>query len=89
MKRNNGFTQIGFVQMGIDFGSGDGFVSQHLLHGPEVGTPLHQMGGKGVPEGVAGGPLGYLGSENGGSEGRLDSRRVDRIPERVPGIVRR
>ena len=40
------------ADVGIDFGGEDAFVAQHLLHCAKVGAVLHQMGGKGVAEGV-------------------------------------
>lgn len=43
--------------MRIDFGCGDGFVSQHFLHGPQVGSAFDQMGCKGMPERVRRDPL--------------------------------
>ena len=38
--------------MGVDFGSEDVLVAEHLLDHPEVSPVLYQMGGKRVPEGV-------------------------------------
>jgi len=40
------------VQMGIYFRGGDAFVAEHFLYGAEVGAAFHEMGGKGVAEGV-------------------------------------
>ena len=39
-------------EVGINLRGGDTFVSQHLLHGTEVGTVLHQFGGETVTEGM-------------------------------------
>lgn len=36
--------------MGIDLRSGDAFMPQHFLNGPEVRSSFYQMGGKGVPK---------------------------------------
>ena len=38
------------VDVGVDFGGGDGFVAKHFLDGAEVGTAFDEMGGEGVPE---------------------------------------
>ena len=40
------------VDMGIDLGSGDGFMSQHGLNGTQVGSSLQQVGGKRMTERV-------------------------------------
>lgn len=40
------------INVGIDFGCTDAFVSQHGLNGAQVGSALQQVGGKAVPEGV-------------------------------------
>ncbi len=40
------------IQMRIDLRSSDGGMSQHLLYGTQIGSPLYQMCGKGVAEGV-------------------------------------
>lgn len=38
------------VEMEIDLGGGDGFMAEHLLDGTQIGSPLEQMGGKGVAQ---------------------------------------
>ena len=38
--------------MRINFGCGYAFVPKHNLYHAQIGTPLEQMGGKGVTEGV-------------------------------------
>ena len=38
--------------MGIDFGRGNGFMSEHFLHRPQISSAFNQMGSKGVPEGM-------------------------------------
>lgn len=40
------------IEMGVDLGGGDAFVSQHFLDGTQVGTTFDKVGGKTVPEGV-------------------------------------
>lgn len=40
------------VDMGVDFGRADAFMSQHALDCPEVGSSLKQVGGEGMSEGV-------------------------------------
>ena len=37
------------VQVGVDFSGGDGFMSQHLLNGPEISSAFDKMSGEGVP----------------------------------------
>ena len=49
------------VDMCINFGGGDGFMSQHALDGPQVGAAFPQMGGKGVAERVRADILGDAG----------------------------
>jgi len=34
------------VEMGVNFGRGDGSVAEHFLHSSQVGTALNEMGGK-------------------------------------------
>ena len=41
------------VDVGVDFGGGDG-VAEHFLDGAEVGTAFDEMGGEGVAEGMGG-----------------------------------
>ena len=38
--------------MGIDFGSGDGFVSQHVLDRTQIGAAFDEVGGEAVAEGM-------------------------------------
>ncbi len=52
METDDGLSQVFTVQVGIDFGGDDRFVPQHLLYSPQIGTTFHQVGGKGVPEGM-------------------------------------
>ena len=52
MEGNDGLTQVGFVQVGIDLCGGNGLVSQHLLDCTQISTALHQVSGKGVPKGM-------------------------------------
>ena len=43
------FAEACAVQMQVYFGSGDGFVAQHLLYGAKIGASFQKMRGKGVP----------------------------------------
>ncbi len=52
MKTENGFPEKFAVEMGIYFGGENGFMSEHFLDGPKIGTAFHQVGGKGMPEGM-------------------------------------
>ncbi len=36
--------------MGIDLSGQNGFMSQHFLNGPQIGTPVNQFSGKGMPK---------------------------------------
>ena len=40
------------INVGIDFGCTDAFVSQHGLNGAQIGSALQQVGGKAVSESV-------------------------------------
>ena len=42
--------QVVLVQMRVDFRSRDTFMSEHLLHGAEVGAAFDEVRGEGVPE---------------------------------------
>lgn len=44
--------QTGSVDVCVDFGSGNLFVSQHALDGTQIGSSLKQMRGEGVTESV-------------------------------------
>ena len=50
MKLADGTFQILPVKVGINFGSGDTFMPQHLLHGAEIGPSLYQVCGERMPE---------------------------------------
>ena len=52
MEQGDGALDVVSVEMGVDFGGGDAFVPQHLLHGTEVGAALHEVCGERVAEGV-------------------------------------
>ena len=52
MEQGDGALDVVAVEMGIDFGGGDAFVPQHLLHGAEVGATFHKVRGERVAEGV-------------------------------------
>ena len=44
------FPQELAVDMRIDFGGGNLFMSQHLLDSKQVGSPFQQVGGEGMAE---------------------------------------
>lgn len=48
----NGFSQELVVQVGVNLRREDGFMSQHVLHGAQIGTAGNQMGGKRVAQRV-------------------------------------
>ena len=45
-------SQVFLVEMGVNFGGGNGLVSEHLLHCTQVGAVAHKLGGEGVAETV-------------------------------------
>ena len=45
-------TKQAAVYMGIDLGSGDGFMPQHGLDGAQIGPAFQEVGGKAVAESV-------------------------------------
>jgi hypothetical protein len=46
------FLEEGTVDVRVYFCGEDGYVPEHLLYGPQVGTAFKQVRGKGVPERV-------------------------------------
>ena len=46
------FPQELAVDMRIDFGGEDAFVSEHLLYLPDTGAPFEQVRGEGMTEGM-------------------------------------
>ena len=48
----DGVLEVTAVYMGIDFGSGDGFVSQHVLDRTQIGAAFDEVGGEAVAEGM-------------------------------------
>jgi hypothetical protein len=40
------------VEVGVDLGGGDAFVSEHFLDGAQVGTTFDEMSSKTMPEGM-------------------------------------
>lgn len=44
--------KVSSVDVCIYFGSGDGFVSQHILDGTQIGTAFEEVGGEAVAEGM-------------------------------------
>ena len=58
--------------MGVDFGSGDGFVSEHILHLRNARTSGQQMSSKTVTQGVG---------AHFAPDTRINSRLLDDIEE--------
>ena len=50
MVLDNGVSQVLNIEVGVDFGGCEVFVSEQLLDNAQVGAILQQMGGKGVAE---------------------------------------
>src|ERR1700744_736626 len=55
------FAEIFPVQMSINLGCGDAFMTQHLLDCAQIGSAFDKMGGEGMPEGMGRDILGYTG----------------------------
>ena len=49
----NGCPEVFLAHLGINLGRIQAVVPQEFLDSPDVGSPLHQPGGKDVPEGMA------------------------------------
>ena len=52
MIREYGFPEDAGIEVGVNLGGRDGFVTEHVLYCAEVGTTLYQVRGKGMPESV-------------------------------------
>ena len=52
MEAKNGVTQVGTINMRVDFSCSDGGMTQELLNVTKIGSPLKQMGSKRVSEGM-------------------------------------
>ena len=46
------FAEASAVNVNVNFGGGNAFVSEHLLNGSQVGSTFKQVCGKGVSQGV-------------------------------------
>ena len=57
--------------MGVDHGGADIFVTKQFLHGTDIIPILEQVGGKGVPEGMAGYTFAYSGCPGSFFDGAL------------------
>ena len=52
-----GFAEVFPIQMGVDLGGRNAFVTEHLLDGTKVGAAFDQVGGEGMPESMRRDPL--------------------------------
>ena len=52
MELFEGAPKVASVQVGVYLCGGNTFVAHHLLNGPQVCTPLYQVRGKGMAQGV-------------------------------------
>ena len=66
--------------MGVDHRGLDVGVAEQLLNGSQVGAGLQQMGGKGMPQGVGGSPLGDIGRSGGQLDRLLIAARIFEVP---------
>ena len=48
----NDLSEIVAVKMGINFGGGNGLMTQHFLYSPQIGSALNEVSSEGVPKGV-------------------------------------
>ena len=71
--------------MGVDLGGADVAVAQEFLDGADIVAAFQQMGGKGVAEGVAAGPLCDAGEHDGVFDGTLDYGFVHVVAAFLPG----
>lgn len=49
-----GLLDLGPCDFHIDMGDGEIGMTEHLLHGPDVGSVFNELGGEGMAEGVGG-----------------------------------
>ena len=68
----DGAAQMVAVEVGIDLGGEDALVTQHLLHLADAGTPLDEVRGERVAEGVGAQPLVDAGPLGGLAQQRED-----------------
>jgi|GEM_PF-6229501 len=78
----NGFEQVGFVEVGVDFRGDDAFVPQHLLHLTDACAPFEQVGGERVAESVGADAL-----FDAGARRRLPDDREDHHAGQRPAPV--
>ena len=71
--------------MGVDHGGADIPVPQEFLDGPDVISVLQQVGGKAVPEAVAGGMTGNTGGDGGSPDAALNDALVGMPPAALAG----
>lgn len=74
--------------MGVDHGGFDVFVSEEFLHGADVVVGLQEVGGEGVPKGVATDGLGDSGEPGGGANGFLQAAFVGVVAVELGLILR-
>ncbi len=72
----------------VDHRGADVVVAKQLLDGADVVAVFQEVGGEGVAEGVAGGPLGDTGFLDGVADGALHDRFVMMVAAALAGIER-
>ena len=71
--------------VGVDFGGLDVCVAHEFLDHADVDAVFQQVGGKGVPQGMAGGPFGDAGPVHGGFHGLLQAGLQYMMPAQDAG----
>ena len=61
-------------------------MAEELLDGADVGSAFEEMGGEGVPEGVAGGGFGDAGDADGLLDCSLENRLMKMMAAGVAGV---
>lgn len=67
----------GFGDVCVDHGGAEVGVAEEFLDGSNVGAGLEEVGGEGMPEGVASGLLGNAGAADGFADGSLEACFVE------------
>ena len=81
----DGLSEEFCIDVGINLGGENGFVTEHFLNGTEVGAHFDEVGGKGVAEGV--GTNGFVDACFGGEV--FDDVKIITLLKRAPLRLRK